>query len=734
MADRKDIEALLELQGKDYTLFVYSSTAGAMQAKATRLYNVQPVVYGWGKGDTLFVGQGEENPLEWSDNQVLAPAIFFENTEYIIELEFHEEVKSAQLIKPYEKQKDSQDNKLNERFHFSRNRLSGSLNFGNDIGKFEFDVAYQTDKEQHLHLFGDVLSTKLDYHTDLKYIVDDIEREYRMLSFDFLKKTYHGFSENPEGTTTDLMWWNVFADIQDEFVRNAAFIIDRPHNRLRPQIEFLRADKLKRLTSQQENELAEFRNTDSHLYRTEIWQLNDDTIENRFLKFAVNDIADKYATIANIVKQQVYNNSNYLKQIEDTTNTLSRLRHAPFFRRIGTFKGLQGENLVLKQATGYSTIYRDWLLLQMAYDLYDGAHRMELKNIAELYEIWCFIQVKNIVHELLGDDVSEEPKNKAVYGNFVYELARGRSSAILLRKQGVELAEVLYNSQLEENNNRQTGMEDAVSFTVPQRPDIILRLTKPDVNMGLKLTYLFDAKYRMDKRNNIDTPPDDAINQMHRYRDAIYYNSPIQESGLRKEVLGGYILYPGDETVGNYTMADFYKSIEQVNIGAFPLRPGRNEVAQKTGQLLREFIKDLLKQDKEYILGNVIPQKGTKLEIQNRVLIGIVKNEGALLERNLYYTGSHFPTTISLDGLHWFMPYFKGKGTKDIYKIKRIRTISATEAKQLDPSASSDNDLRLAFELAAPQSLFSDYVLDERTKLNIQDNFRDTTLQELRND
>lgn len=37
-------------------------------------------------------------------------------------------------------------------------------------------------------------------------------------------------------------------------------------------------------------------------------------------------------------------------------------------------------------------------------------------------------------------------------------------------------------------------------------------------------------------------PPDDAINQMHRYRDAIYYRDYV-EAPLKKEVIGGYILF-----------------------------------------------------------------------------------------------------------------------------------------------------------------------------------------------
>ena len=39
-------------------------------------------------------------------------------------------------------------------------------------------------------------------------------------------------------------------------------------------------------------------------------------------------------------------------------------------------------------------------------------------------------------------------------------------------------------------------------------------------------------------------PPTDAINQMHRYRDAIYY-SKEHEPFRSKEIIGGYILFPG---------------------------------------------------------------------------------------------------------------------------------------------------------------------------------------------
>ena len=79
----------------------------------------------------------------------------------------------------------------------------------------------------------------------------------------------------------------------------------------------------------------------------------------------------------------------------------------------------------------------------------------------------------------------------------------------------------------------------------------------------MKYTYLFDAKYRIDDKQDqerYDVPPENAINQMHRYRDAIYYTEKGQDRAhLKKEIIAGYVLFPGripleamDEESGEY--------------------------------------------------------------------------------------------------------------------------------------------------------------------------------------
>lgn len=93
------------------------------------------------------------------------------------------------------------------------------------------------------------------------------------------------------------------------------------------------------------------------------------------------------------------------------------------------------------------------------------------------------------------------------------------------------------------------------------------------------------------------------------------------------------------------------------------------------------------------------------MEVGNRVLIGLVKEDNKQYQdfgngtATLYYTGKQFPTTIALQDLHFFMPYIKGQGVRDVYEITKVRTITGKEAKQTNEDDADSKALRLAFEL-----------------------------------
>lgn len=715
---------LLTIEHKDFTLSIECSKWEGVWGKAKgnvkeeNLYST----YSWSEGveEVALTADRNEVVLE---NNAKGKAIFFDNAEYPVWVDFKNEVTDAAFGTDLQKVQE------NFSFHKKRHVLSGFLNYGNDIGKSEIQLVYKLDSgEIRNFTFGyEVLSTKLNYHEHWAAIINDIEEEYRMLSIDYLRRTFHSFKPDSSGNSQEIIWWNIFKGEQEKFIKAVKRIIERPRHKLRGNEIYLRADKLKRLTPQIEQELAEHRKEPAHLYRTEEQIQSHDTMENRFLKYALTMVANKYDKLKRVIEHQGKTTKEFKEELDNTKKRLDRLCHNPFFRNIGPFKGLNQESQVLQKASDYSQVYRTWCLLRKSYSLNDGIYRLQTKDIATLYEIWCFIEVSHIVRELLGDEAEVDHRNRMeLNGMFTFDLGKGENSRILFKKDGIQLAELIYNPKHTEKENDSVSIESLVVKTVPQKPDIVLQLTKQDLEKDMKMTYLFDAKYRIDgKSNGVDTPPDDAINQMHRYRDAIYYQDK-NSMALKKEVIGGYILFPGyAKTKEDIEETGFYKSISDVNIGAFPLRPKD----EGNRALLVDFIKELLDMQACKIVDEVISQKGVKVEVPNRVLVGYVKGDKKIKEfedgtATLYYTGSRFPTTIPLHDLHFFAPYIKDKGVRDVYEVTQIRTITSREAK-----GDGGDDLRLAFHLANPRRLFKVY---RPVPLNVDYSFRDSTFEEIK--
>lgn len=153
-----------------------------------------------------------------------------------------------------------------------------------------------------------------------------------------------------------------------------------------------------------------------------------------------------------------------------------------------------------------------------------------------------------------------------------------------------------------------------------------------------------EDREELNEAHGADTPPADAINQMHRYRDAIYYGSDRQTHAA-KEIIGGYILFPGRGDNESVRQRFFYKSIETVNIGAFPLLPDASDPSNE-GSLLYEFLTRILTAPLAIDhIKDAIPQKGLQYLPSERptpedlVLVGYYKTEQweAIVNNRLYY-------------------------------------------------------------------------------------------------
>lgn len=592
---------LITINHKDFQMFIECRKFNAVWEKAKRLVGQDNLISTYTCSDEVLSADLVVNGVIQIEKGKNYQAVFFDNTDYIVCVEFDEAVTYAQLGSFLKEE--------NEKSTFRRGVLSVFLNYGNDIGQSEIKLIYKKNGVLKEFVFNfTVLSTKLNYYEHWKKIIEDIELEYRMLSLDYMKKTFHSFVLDNQGERPDLIWWSVFSAEQNKFIKAIKCIIERPRHKLHGTKVFQRAEKLKYIPKNIENEIAENRFNARHLYNLDEHTLSNDTSENRFLKYALSEITSKYESLKSRIEKFKNLSIKFQNDLDTTLISLKKLQRHAFFRTVGCFKGLNQASLTLQKATGYCQVYRIWNILKKAYSLNDGIYRLQTKDIATLYEIWCYIEVAHIVKQLLGSDVETDYPNRMEMNNlFTFELGKGEHSRILFKKENVELAELIYNPKNSDKENSSVGIENIVVPTVVQKPDIVLQLSKNEMGKNIKLTYLFDAKYRIDNQltNGVDTPPDDAINQMHRYRDAIYYKENCTNT-LKKEVIGGYILFPGDGEKQNIEKSRFYKTINEVNIGAFPLKPCDNV----NRSLLEGFIRNLLEHGPFDILDASIPQKG----------------------------------------------------------------------------------------------------------------------------
>lgn len=560
-------------------------------------------------------------------------AFFFENTDYPLHVKTsNEDIKLLRLTIGKEQ---------SEHVSAEDTIIFGSINYKNQVGRTDIKVLYEKEgKEETLSFTTEVLSYKMDYRTDLRNVIRDIEEEFAMLSYSYLKETYLTFRTSDKDAT-DLIWWQIFRNCFDKITAAAQLIINNPKRRLQTSIRYERAERMPYMPPELENEYEEFKEDPSHLYRMEEMFLSKDTVENRFLKYALNNIADRFKHVRrNVMKILKADNVDMLNQIRKMDEDLTALSNDLFFRGIGTFKGFTQDSLVMKQAAGYRDIYEQWIILQCGYDLQDGVMQLEVKDISELYEIWCFIKVKNIVQHILRNTASTCVNGNKTEGDFIKTLIQGSKSEVIFfdnEKPDVQLASVMYNATTDDEEHltdettasQNTDISETTSKTTEQRPDIVLRLSK--TNDKIQYTYLFDAKYRIrdtsiPARNGVEVPPVDAINQLHRYRDAIYYTHAKDEK-LKREVIGGYVLYPGNLTKEEFTGSYYHKSINEVNIGAYPLKPGGHwkhlyndegayneillDLTSSEDVLYSQIEKWIMDDnDRETLLENSIPQKG----------------------------------------------------------------------------------------------------------------------------
>jgi predicted component of viral defense system (DUF524 family) len=422
------------------------------------------------------------------------------------------------------------------------NPNAGTLTAGNEAGLLTLVLEDETGKPR-AHAGIEIISAKLSYREDFRSLLEAIARRATDLLLrqrtDLTSPMTPTEATEPARLTERFFLLRGLLESRD-FQRGLARLLADPHQSLHPEAQLLPLHRARWLTPQAARWLATAtprqpvpaghpltqRGLTSvpqalpHTRPTATY----DTPENRFAQYALQELLGALERCS--ITPRLQSEARWLR------TPLERALAHPLFTEVGPLTHFPHASKLWQRRSGYRELYQTWLAAQQALRLqWEGGQAVfggGRRDVATLYEYWCFFEVAEVVESVFGVALP--------YEKLLTPTADG--SALTLRR-GTEL-------RLETPTLCLTYNPTLSTWTRPVRPDITLELGKTRLH--------FDAKYRLSDHD--DALTEDLLT-MHAYRDAI------------PGTLAAVVLYPGSKTRWWPTQDG------TGGLGALPLTPSR---------------------------------------------------------------------------------------------------------------------------------------------------------------
>ncbi|WP_432352934.1 DUF2357 domain-containing protein [Sporosarcina sp. A2] len=525
--------------------------------------------------------------------------------------------------------------------------LTGTLHFRNEVGLTSFEVRGESNRVL-LSVILEVYPTKLDYKNDYKKLLDEVNEEIYNLAYHFIKRTYlHGSAKiYKEPSLSE--FYRLISYHFEQYKRAIDRIEQFSHQNLVKNYIEVRGNQLQRPDSKSLNYLR--KNASKFVEVPNGIPIDNrvvmptkgirakkehtvDTYENRYVKWTMSRISTRLKVLKRVLKAAYFKgygkiDTELLRTLDGMIDWINKKEKNTFWTQIGALDR-SVTSLVLQMATGYRTVLQIYTTISKSIVLQGQIYKMSIKDIATLYEYWTFLKLGRLLDEKCIPTSQDIVKVNSD-GLFV-NLDKSRTAE---RKyiHPVTNEEITLKYQFDTNSNRVP--------TVQQKPDSMLSIGKK--GKTYQYQYIFDAKYRLDLETYPDMPGpmQDDINTMHRYRDSIVVNTGDR---YERTAFGAYVLFPWFEE-HRYEAHPLYRSIETVNIGAFPFLPNATS-------LVSRFIDNLLNKGPEQLQSEGILPKGFYEEEKNTysvdyVLICTVLNQNEFT--NLLHSKEYVISTNDL--------------------------------------------------------------------------------------
>ena len=500
-------------------------------------------------------------------------------------------------------------------------RLMGTTNLENSVGRTCFEVRDAGGKVLFA-LDSEVFPQKLDYKDDFPAMLDEITEILYSLAFDAFTKTFA--STRPRSTYHQLTseWLNLFKALYHSLEQSLDTLLRSPKSDLRKESRVKPIHRVKRATpraikaaTQRPDRYCRGGGLQvapgvqlSHLTEQHK-RISYDTQENRFVAWAITDILRQIQrAVRHLSGGRGLDSQRVQLDVEALERSKSHLRRrlrGPVLAEVGAFNHQMFFSTTLTMAPGYKEFYHRFLLLRKGLTMAEHPlFKMDYKDIATIYEYWCFLKTVKLLRENPKYDLASNDIVKLEHHRFKVNLRKGKKSAVNFVQRGTGDDIAIYF-------NRTFPRKD-YTYTFDQKPDQFIEFSRSGFGSRhdkKSFKVIMDAKYRFDRGSRGyptgpgDTPygpPLDTIAQLHRYRDAILWEDKKEQQQTVKmanKSIGGVILFPYPEDEQAFVAHPFYQSIEKVNIGAVPLQPGR----ARKNLLFRQYLDSLFEQPGEVI-------------------------------------------------------------------------------------------------------------------------------------
>ena len=462
--------------------------------------------------------------------------------------------------------------------------ISGPFNFGRQVGKTTFDVEVGPEC---ISVTLEVVPTKLDYQTDYQRLVSEVQSVTRGLALAFMRSTHQSAAHGTD-TASPLDWIAGLRGAVHGLSGSIGHINRHPYRHLHRRVELAATHRLKRPDSVARRSIMRGKGTGSAVVVPGVGIVREripavvarttmDTPEHRWIANQLSEIELRLQQMAREMGSTSQPESSNRSSERDAARSdeVTRIaRRVDHVRRLevlsaaSQLKQAVPPSLTLMSAPGYREAYRALTSLRLALEVRGGALELEMKDLHELYEIWCYLETVSIASRIAG----ENPE----FGSLIHTSANGLHIAVMRgRDCDVRLTDHARTLTLAFNRTYDGD-------TGRQRPDIVLILSYPS---RPELVIVLDAKYRVDassqyrQQHGAPGPPIDAMNELHRYRDAIVRNFGTQ---AYRPTVRAVALFPLTqiETAGYEANSGLCRSLRTLGVGALPFLPGNTELVE----------------------------------------------------------------------------------------------------------------------------------------------------------